>query len=110
MSGENDEKGSVPDPSESSSQDSPEEFSTQPATQPMEGNESQDETMDESQTEYEEKQVYNILKFKCILRWCWFPCLMGFFLERVSRRNMFYHFFRYGVCCTRWLKIGGPSV
>ena len=60
MSDEKDEKGegSVPDPCESSSQDSPEEFSTQPATQPMEGNEdSQDETMDESQTEYEEKQV-----------------------------------------------------
>ena len=67
MSDENDEKGSVPDPGESSSQDSPEEFSTQPATQPMEGNDSQDETMDESQTEYEEKQV---LKIKCILLWC----------------------------------------
>jgi len=61
MSDENEEKGPVPEPGESSSQDSPEEFSTQPATQPMEGNDSQDETMDESQTEYEEKQIWGVL-------------------------------------------------
>ena len=91
MSDENDEKGSVPDPGESSSQDSPEEFSTQPATQPMEGNDSQDETMDESQTEYEEKQVQHS-QFQMYLASVFFPCLIGFFLERVSRRNMFYHF------------------
>ena len=109
MSDENDEKGAVPDPGESSSQDSPEEFSTQPATQPMEGNESQDETMDESQTEYEEKQVQHS-QIQMYLALVLFPLFDGILFRVSEQKKYVLSFFRYGVCCTRWLKIGGPSV